>query len=168
MTGKKELQVSTTDLDLLIARAIKRINGTKENDLCRYLPSDKEGHIHHFTFKKLKYTNPSFLFGLVQEYIIAVDAPVAFPPKTRAPRGSLKMRDHINFTRGDIEHIIELARKVGDVDLVARFSPKRPLAALKRALIRSIQHDEVDTTLWKAFVETLAVFDAKDFSKNKI
>ncbi|MFC2049324.1 hypothetical protein ACFLR2_01465, partial [Chlamydiota bacterium] len=74
----------------------------------------------------------------------------------RAPRGSRKRRDLINFTRNDLEKVLELAKKMGDKDLLARFSPRRSLPALKRELIRSIRESRVSQDLWDAYAEAIS------------
>lgn len=161
MTLKEHKPVkSREELEKLIDKAIKKVSGTKENDLCKYLPGPTGGYMHHFTFRKLKNSDPSELYALLQKFIIDADALRALDPKPRAPRGSRKRRDFINFTRTDIERVLELARKVGDDDLVARFSPKRSLPSLKRELLRSIRGNEVNQELWNAFSETIATLES--------
>ncbi len=143
------------ELEKMIDKAIKKVHGDKENDLCKYLPGPAGGYIHHFTMKKLKKTNPQEFSSLLQEFIIAADQPRALEPKPRAPRGSRKRRDIISFTRTDIERVMELARSAGDKDLLAKFSPKRSLPTLKRDLVRSIRNNETRLELWDSFVEAI-------------
>lgn len=143
------------ELEKLIGKAIKKVQGSKENDLCKYLPGPSGGYMHHFTLRKLKSTDPTQLFTLLQKFIIDTDAPRVLNPKPRAPRGSRKRNDFVNFTRTDIEKVLELARKVGDKDLVAKFSPQRSLPTLKKELIRSIRENRVSQDLWNAFSEAL-------------
>lgn len=165
MTLKEQNQLkSREDLDKLIEQAIKKVHGTKENDLCKYLPGQAGGYIHHFTLRKLKNSDPVQLAALLQEFILDVDTPRPLDPKPRAPRGSRKRRDFINFSRTDIERVLELARQVGDEDLVARFSPKRSLPSLKRELIRSIRENKINQELWNAYADTISALESIDFS----
>ncbi len=152
----KEMEIKSADLEKLIAAAIKKVHGTKENDLCKYLPGPTGGYIHHFTFRKLKHSDPEQLYALLKKFIVDTNTPNVLDPKQRAPRGSRKQRDFVNFTRGDIEKVLILARQVGDNDLVARFSPRRPLPALKRELLRSIRDNKINQELWLAYSETIA------------
>lgn len=147
------------DLEKLIDKAIKKVKGSKENDLCKYLPGPSGGYMHHFTMKKLKNSDPSHLSALIQKFITETETLIVLDPKQRAPRGSRKKGDFVSFTRSDIEKVLELARKVGDKDLVAKFSPQRPLVALKKELIRSIKENRIDQDLWNAFSEALAPVD---------
>src|SRR4051812_30759481 len=101
--------VSKDDLDQLIDRAIKKVQGKKENDLCKFLPGPKGGYIHHFTMKKLKKIEPQRLFTLLKEFIVEKEAPKPLEPKQRAPRGSRKKKDAMNISRVDIERVLELA-----------------------------------------------------------
>ncbi len=153
---KDDYKVKTSDeLEKLVGQAITKIKGKNENDLCKFLPGPKGGYMHHFTLQKLKHADPVLLTSLIEEFITRVDAPIALDPKPRAPRGSRKKRDVVSFTRGDIEKVLELARRFGDKDLIAKFSPKLSFPALKRELIRKIRKNEVDQTLWNSYVEII-------------
>lgn len=148
-------KVKRQDLEQLIEKAIKKVAGTKENDLCKYIPGASGGYMHHFTLRKIKNSDPEQLYKLILENIIEAEIPKALDPKPRAPRGSRKRKDFVSFTRTDIEKVLELARKTGDQDLLARFSPKRSLPALKRELIRSIRHNQICPELWTSYVESI-------------
>ncbi len=150
-TGKIKKQ----ELEKLIEKAIKKVSGTKENDLCKYIPGPSGGYMHHFTMRKIKNADPEKLYKLLDEHIIAPAVPRALDPKPRAPRGSRKMRDFVSFSRTDIEKVLELARKTNDHDLLARFSPKRSLPALKKELVRSIRSNQICPELWTAYVESI-------------
>ncbi|ACZ33325.1 conserved hypothetical protein [Chlamydia pneumoniae LPCoLN] len=143
------------EIEKLIGKAIKKVCGNKENDLCRYLPGPSGGYMHHFTLKKMKSAAPEQLLKMLKTFILESETPRTINPKPRAPRGSKKRRDFINFTKTDIERVLELARQVGDKDLLARFSPKKPLTSLKRELIRSIRNGIVSVELWNAYVEAV-------------
>jgi hypothetical protein len=148
-------RIAPDDLDKLIDKAIKKVSVKKENDLCRYLPGPKGGYMHHFTMRKLKKLDPAQFFSLLNKHIIEKESPKALHPKPRAPRGSRKKREFMNFSRMDIEKVLDLARKVGDKELIAKFSPKRPLTSLKRDLIRSIRNNQINDELWNAYVESI-------------
>jgi hypothetical protein len=143
------------ELEKLIEKAIKKIRASKENELCKYLPGETGGYMHHFTLRKLKNIAPGKLATLIQEFVMDTDLPRILSPKQRAPRGSRKQNEMIHFTRSDIEKVLDLARKVGDKDLLARFSPRRSLPALKRELIRSIRESRISQELWNAYVESI-------------
>ncbi|WP_213358365.1 hypothetical protein [Chlamydiifrater phoenicopteri] len=148
-------QATKEETEKLIEKAIKKVNGNRENDLCRYLPGPAGGYMHHFTLRKMKASDPAQLHKMLKDFIIGSEMPRAIDPKPRAPRGSKKKRDFVSFTKNDIERVLELARQVGDKDLLARFSPKRPLPSLKRELIRSIRNGVVSFDLWNAYVEAV-------------
>ena len=156
MTDQGKKTMSTQELDVLIENALKKVKGSNENDLCKYLPGPKGGYMHHFTLRKLKHSNPTELFSMLQEFIMRSERPLVIDPKPRAPRGSRKKKEFPSFTRVDIERIADLARRVGDKDLLARVSPKRPLNALKRGLIRSIKENRIDKESWDTFVEAIS------------
>lgn len=143
------------ELEKLIDKAIKKVQGTKENNLCRYLPGDAGSHMHHFTLRKLKHRDPEQLLSLIKKFILETEKPTTLNSKPRAPRGSRKQTNLIRFNRADLEKILDLAKKIGDKDLLARFSPKRSLPTLKRELIHSIKKGVVDQDLWTIYTNAI-------------
>lgn len=144
-------------LDNLIHQAAKKINAKKENDICRYLPSSAGGYIHHFTMRKMKTENPQELQNLINKHIINVDKPTSVPPKQRAARGSRKRRDQFLFSKHDIERMLNMARIAGDKEMIRKLTPKKDLRTIKRELIASIRHGQVERDLWESYVETINV-----------
>lgn len=142
-------------LDTLIHAAVKKIQGKKENDICRYIPSDAGGYIHHFTMRKMKTEAPQALQTMINKYIINADRPSKVTPKPRAARGSRKRRDQVILTRQDIERMLKMARLAGDQDMIRKLTPKKDLRTTKRELISSIKHGRVEQDLWHAYVETM-------------
>lgn len=111
--------------------------------------------MHHFTLKKMKTKQPSELGAMIEKFIINADRPGMVAPKQRAARGSRKRRDHITFTRNQLERMLAIARLAGDKEMVGVLSPRRSLATCKRELIASIRHNKVETELWNAYVESV-------------
>jgi hypothetical protein len=62
-----EKKLKIEKLEMLIAQAVDKIGGTKENDICHYIPSDEPdgGYIHHFTMRKMKYESPEELINKI-------------------------------------------------------------------------------------------------------
>ena len=58
------------EIEDVIAKAIKKVNGRKENDLCKYLPMTSGGYMHHFTLRKMKTRQPHELSSMLEKYII--------------------------------------------------------------------------------------------------
>jgi hypothetical protein len=143
------------EVEDIISKAIKKVNGRKENDLCKYLPMTSGGYMHHFTLKKMKTKQPSELGTLIEKFIINTDRPGAVAPKQRAARGSRKRRDQLTFTRAQLERMLSIARVAGDKEMVSVLSPKKSLASCKRELIASIRHGKVEQDLWNAYVEVI-------------
>ena len=143
------------EIEEIISKAIKKVNGKKENDLCRYLPMSSGGYMHHFTLRKMKFRQPQELSSLIEKFIINADRPGTVAPKQRAARGSRKRRDAFTFTRGQLERMLNIARLAGDKEMISILSPKKSLATCKRELIASIRHGKVEPELWNAYVESL-------------
>lgn len=138
-----------------INRAIKKIGAKKENELCKYLPMKTGGYMHHFTFKKMKTKQPQELAAIVERFVINSDKPTSVTPKQRAARGSRKRRDHMNFTRNQLERMLNIARLAGDKEIITILSPKKSLATYKRELIQSIRAQRVELELWNGYVEAI-------------
>jgi len=142
-------------LEEIIEKAIKKVEGKKENDLCKYLPMDSGGYMHHFTFRKKKHRNPNELQNLIEKFIIKSDRPGVVPPKRRAPRGSRKRRDNLAFSRVQLDRMLQIARLAGDTEMISMLSPRKSLPAVKRELIASIRHNRVEQELWNSFVDCI-------------
>lgn len=159
MNLQEEMMESKTknlrEIEDVISKAIKKVNGRKENDLCKYLPMSSGGYMHHFTLRKMKNRNPSELSSLIEKFIINTEKPSSVAPKQRAARGSRKRRDQVTFTRNQLERMLNIARLAGDKEMVSILAPKKSLATCKRELISSIRHSKVESELWNGYVECL-------------
>jgi len=151
---RKEVELQST-----IEKALKKIKGTKENELCRYLPMDSGGYMHHFTFRKMKGECPKDLIALIHDYVIDVERPKTVKPKPRAPRGSRKRRDQLHFTKHDIERILHMARLAGDKEMIRKLTQK-DLKQIRRELINSIKNNKIEPDLWNAYVEAVTNHNA--------
>jgi hypothetical protein len=143
------------DVEEVISRAIKKIGVRKENELCKYLPMKTGGYMHHFTLRKMKHKQPQELSSIIERFVINADRPMAVAPKQRAARGSRKRRDHLNFTRTQLERMLNIARLAGDKEIITILSPKKSLATCKRELIQSIRHNKIEQELWNSYTEVV-------------
>jgi hypothetical protein len=143
------------ELEVVIDKAIKKVKGSKENDLCKYIPISSGGYMHHFTLRKMKHKKPKELESLIEKFIMKADRPLVVAPKPRAARGSRKKKDHMNFTKLQLERLLNMARLSGDKEMISILSPKKSLAHCKRELIQSIRHGSVDHELWNSYVEAV-------------
>ena len=147
---------TTKELEDVIARAIRKIDGRKENDLCKFLPMTKGGYMHHFTLRKMRNEAPEKLSDMIHRYIINADAPGKVAPKPRAARGSRKKRDILSLARTDVDRLIEIVRQSGDKEMISKLSPKRNTTAVRRDLMRSIREGRADQDLWTNWTEAVA------------
>lgn len=154
--SQETLQISGIELESMIDRALKKVGGSKENDLCRYLPAEKGGYMHHFTLRKMKFESPEKLGELIGKFILTSERPSTLPPKQRMPRGSRKRKDAVVLEREVADKIIQLARESGCVELVAHLSPPKSMAQCKRELIQSIKSGRVEQRLWDQYCEASA------------
>jgi len=146
---------SFKEIEDIISKSIKKVNGRKENDLCKYIPMTSGGYMHHFTLKKMKNRHPQELSTLLERFILQADRPAAVAPKQRAARGSRKRKDQYTFSRTQLEKIIGYARSAGNKEIIGLLAPKRSVATCKRELITSIRQGRVEVELWNAYAEAM-------------
>lgn len=149
------VEIDSKQLDQLITNAIRKVGAKKENDICRYLPGNKGGYIHHFTMRKMRHESPQQLATLITKHIINSSSPTSLPPRQRAPRGSRKQKDQYVFSKTDLERLRNMARLSGDKEMIRKLTPRKDLRTIKRELISSIRHGNVDRDLWESYVETV-------------
>lgn len=149
--GMKSLE----DIEDVIEKAIKKVGGRKENDLCKYLPMSTGGYMHHFTLRKMKLKQPFELGSLIEKFVITASKPTVIAPKQRAARGSRKRKDQITFTKTQLDRLLNMAKISGDKEMVSVLSPKKSLAACKRELIQSVRQGIADQVLWQTFTDII-------------
>jgi len=152
---KEEHSTKHLNVDDVIAKAIRKLGVKKENELCKYLPMKSGGYMHHFTLRKMKTKQPQELAAIVERFVLNSDRPNIVAPKQRAARGSRKRRDHMNFTRNQLERMLNIARLAGDKEIISILSPRKSLATCKRELIQAIRQNRLEQDLWTGYVEAI-------------
>lgn len=142
--------MNTMETEELIKKALQKVSGNKEKDICKYLPAETEGYMHHFTLRKIKKTNPTELHALIQEFILAPPSPRAIDPKPRARRNK-----SLSLNQSDLKLILKLAQKTGDKHLLSKLGAKLSLPRIKRELIKSIKEDRIEEELWYSYVQAV-------------
>jgi hypothetical protein len=141
---------SHRETEELIKKALKKIGGNKEKDICKYLPAETEGYMHHFTLRKIKKTNPNGLRSLIEEFILEPPAPRTIDPKPRARRNK-----SLSLNQSDLKLILKLAQKTGDKHLLSKLGAKLSLPRIKRELIKSVKDERVEEELWYSYIQAL-------------
>jgi hypothetical protein len=139
----------------LLNRAMQKIGVRGENDLCKYLPAEGGGYLHHFTLRKMKARNPAALRDLIEKCILRAERPARVPHKRRAPRGARRRREGVSLTRTDLEKMMVLAQQSGDQELMAKLNPQKNLSSIKRDLIRAVREGRIEQDLWSLYVQTV-------------
>lgn len=156
MADPEHKKRSSTDIKDVLRKAIDKVKGTKENDVCRYLPVQQGGYMHHFTLKKMMTQEPAELEAMLNKHILSVDEPKLVPHRPRRPRGmSGSKSDVIQVTRSELEYIIGAVRSAGDPKIAAKLMPRQKRSDIKKRLIDSIRRDEVRRELYDAYVDLL-------------
>lgn len=74
-------------LDQAIEASKEKLGIEKTTALCRYIPNtQKNGHMHHFSFEKLLRQKPEVAIKELNDNILNLDNPSAIPPKARFPK----------------------------------------------------------------------------------
>ena len=102
------------ELEVVIEKAMKKINATKEYDLCPYI-SYQNSRLHHFTYEQLKKKNPNDVRRLIQENVLD-KTPQKLPRKYRSrnSKDTHPTEDVINATENpptSLEETIQSAMK---------------------------------------------------------
>ncbi len=147
------MSATSTELDQLITTAMSKINGKKENAICRFLPGASGGYMHHFTLRKMKNEGQTALADMIRRFIINVDRPANVKPKQRAARGSRKKKGQVVLSDADIESLLPLVRAAGNKEMIRKLLPRKDLKVIKRELIASIRSGHVHNNLWNTYVE---------------
>ena len=146
----QESNFTMDETQTFIVKALKKIGAISEKEICRYLPGDKGGYIHHFTLKKIRKTKPAEFCALIQEFIINPATPRQIEPKPRIRRNkSLSLKEI------DLKHILKLAQKTGDTYLLSKLGTRFSLQSIKKQLIKSIKQNKVDEELWNSYIQAL-------------
>ncbi len=84
-------------LEGCIREAMTKLNILRETALCKYIPCEV-GYLHHFTFLKMKSSNPIQLRNLIKEHILD-RVPKLVPPKKRNRRLRREILEETGFSR---------------------------------------------------------------------
>lgn len=163
-------QTLVSKLEKGIASAVKKLGINKENDICRYIPVPTGGYIHHFTMRKMKHEEPAKLLEMIEKHILNVNGmPPKVEPKKRAPRGSKKQGGAVAFSKGHLERMLNMARLVGDKEIVKMLSAQtKDRKSVRRELIQSIKEDRADLDLWNTWVELIAENSTNGFASQAV
>lgn len=140
------------ELERVVEQALQKVKGSKQSDLCKYLPAEGGGYLHHFALQKMAGKNPGKLSQMLKEHVLGKE-PTEIPHKPRAPRA--KRSGNIALSKRELDRILEYAKQAGDSEVIAKLSPRRSLAAIKRELIASIRQNEPNEALWKDLLSSL-------------
>ena len=143
---------SLNELTQCIENAMRKVNTKRETDLCHYIPV-KEGHIHHFAFKKLKHANPTELKQMLAKHILDVETPKNVPPKLRP---SVKKEAALTLKSSQIDQLLMFLKNgtefEGSKELIDMLSPQHTLAQVQKLMIDMVRTKDIDEGLWKTYV----------------
>jgi len=94
----------STNLEQTLERAMEKVKAKKESDVCLYVPYG-DGRLHHFTFQKLKKTEPIKLLNILDEHILSIK-PKKYERKYKAKKAPSLVKDE-----NSLEAVIDQALK---------------------------------------------------------
>ena len=109
----------------LIQKALSKVNGKKERDLCRFLPCSR-GYMHYFTFRKMMQDSPQQLSDLIKKYIIESEQPQEIQLKQieQSYQTNKKMKQ-FNISEDEMDRMLHIARQAQDQDLIEKLKAKQ-------------------------------------------
>ena len=142
---------SRSDLQSCIAKAISKVSAKKEGELCRYIPGD-DGRLHHFTFKKMKKTEPEALQKMIEEHILERE-PMSIASKPRLKGEARGKSTAPKLKRAHFKRLVDILKNSGDEELLSMFQPVQTLKQVQKEMIGMIKKKEIDVELWATYTK---------------
>jgi hypothetical protein len=139
------LSYTGPSLEECIRKAMSKLNIERETVLCMYIPYGK-GHLHHFTYLKMKQANPIQLRNLLLDHVLS-RSPERLPPMQRRK----KRETRENFTP--------------KTDEVARGSAIS--ASKENVRVRKDTHDSKIDLLFDSIDRLIHAIEEKDVVKSQ-
>lgn len=112
-------------LEDLIQKALSKIKGKNERDLCRFLPCFR-GYMHQFTFRKMMKEDPQQLCDLIKRYIMETEKPQEIQLKPiEQPCETNKKMKQFNISEKEMNRIHHIAKQAQDLDLIEKLKVKQ-------------------------------------------
>lgn len=143
-------KTKNSELEALVAQAIKKVGAKDLNALRHYLPDRDGNYLHHFTFTRMVKEEPAQLAQLLKKHVIEKNHPTRCDPKQRAPRGSRATSTDVRIGPEARQKLLELAIAAGDKESVALLAAQSARTVI-RSLINSIKAGRVEKNLWETY-----------------
>jgi hypothetical protein len=144
------------ELEEYITQAMQKVNATTEGELCRYIPDNSGTAIHHFTFFKLKRSNPQALMATIKRHILDKKPEKALSkPRTRKASSNYKRAIEIKFTRDQLSRLLVILKKTDDNDLLNLVSSYQPAREIQKRMLEMIKQKQMDPELLEAYVQLI-------------
>ena len=133
----------------------------KENDLCRYLPTEEGKRLHYLAFKKMRESEPDKLKAMIEKYLLDPKRPQLIQsarvqkelsPSKETPL-TPSLTEKLLYSIDQLIHTLRNERtpypdkKENPMNLL-----QRSLKAVQSQLIQSIQNKGIDPELWETYV----------------
>ena len=158
---KKSLDRNSLEGCIALAMQRKSLKLNKENDLCRYLPTEEGKRLHYLAFKKMREREPDKLKAMIEKYLLdpkrtqliqSARVQKKLSPSKETPiNPSLTEKllysfDQLIYTLRN-EKTPYPDKKENPMNLL-----QRSLKAVQSQLIQSIQNKGIDPELWETYV----------------
>ena len=141
----------SANLSEKISQAMKKLEVTKEIDLCKFLSSDGV-QMHHFTFNKLKVKEPEQLIQKIEAEILDHLTPTPLPVKKRSQYKPNSKRRAIQLTDSQLNRLLDILREKEEYELMDALKPFQSINHIKNQLIKELKQGNLDMKLVETFL----------------
>ena len=152
ITAEQSSKKHLDEIEEIISLAVKKVGVQKETQLCPYLPWD-DNQLHHLKFLRLKRNQPEELKKMISMYIIEKSHPEIISRAPSKPRDGAKLKriSQVKLRKGQIDRLVSILQKTGDLDLISFLTPHQSLTQVKKLMIEMVRKDEVDSSLIETY-----------------
>ena len=158
---KKILDRNSLEGCIALAMQRKSLKLNKENDLCRYLPTEEGKRLHYLAFKKMREREPDKLKAMIEKYLLVPKRPQLIQSARVQKELSPSKETQLNPSLTEklvysIDQLIHTLRNEKTPYPDKKENPmnllQRSLKAVQSQLIQLIQNKGIDPELWETYV----------------
>lgn len=144
------------EIEKFIEKAMEKVKAKKEAKLCQYIPDEKTGYLHHFTYARIKDENPEKICALIDKYIIQPPEPKILKIK-RGKRRS----ESLLISKEKTQKLLEAALKVQNTEILQILATDKLFKTVRAELIASIYGNNPNKELWNNYNILLGILHKK-------
>lgn len=139
-----------------IEKAMEKVKAKKEAKLCQYIPDEKTGCMHHFTYARIKDENPEKICALIDKYIIQ-----PAEPKILKIKRNVRRSENVTISKEKTQKILEAALKTQNTEILQILATDKLFKTVRAELIASIYRNKPNKDLWNSYNILLEILNKK-------